>query len=312
MSDEQTPAKWERALIEKMVYASVDEQRKARRWGIFFKLFLVVYVLVLLAVAAIPQLKAHSKSHTAIIDLKGLISADSPANADDIAGALQDAFESEGTKGIIIRANSPGGSPVQSEYVYAEIQRLKKAHPDIPVYAVISDLCASGCYYIIAAADKIYAQKASMIGSIGVLMNGFGFTEIMKTLGVERRLFTAGKSKGFLDPFAPVKDSDVAHIKSMLAHVHQLFIDRVKEGRGERLKANDTLFTGLIWTGEQAKEMGLIDDFASTGYVAREIIKEKKLLDFTKKDTLLNRFTDRLGVSVGAYIMTQMSEPSMR
>ncbi|MBT5229668.1 MAG: S49 family peptidase [Methylococcales bacterium] len=307
MSDEG-PAKWERALIEKMVYSAVDEQRKARRWGIFFKLFFVVYLLILLGVAVAPKLDVIStEAHTALVDLNGLISADSPANADDVVGALQKAFKADGVKGVILRINSPGGSPVQSEYIYAEIKRLRKKYPDVPLYAVVSELCASGGYYVAAAADKIYAQKASMVGSIGVLMNGFGVTEIMKTVGVERRLYTAGKSKGFLDPFTPVKEDDVVHIKKMLEDIHQLFIDRVREGRGKRLKENDELFTGLIWTGEQAKALGLIDEFASPGYVAREIIGEEDIINYTSKGTLIDQFADKLGTHAGASVLDFMS-----
>jgi protease IV len=298
-NNDHVPAKWEREVIEKMVYSALDEQRKARRWGLFFKLFMVFYVLALTLVATVPDMiEVKSTEHTALIDLEGVISSKTKINADDVTTALREAFEDEGTKGVVMRINSPGGSPVQSEYIYAEIKRLRKKYPDIPLYAVVTDLCASGGYYIASAADKIYAQKASMVGSIGVIMGGFGFTRIIDTLGIDRRMYTAGESKGFMDPFSKEKASDIAQIESMLEGVHQIFIDRVKEGRGDRLKDDASIFTGLIWTGEQAKELGLIDEFGSAGYVAREVIKEKEVVDFTVKEKLLERLARRIKTQV--------------
>ena len=299
---------WEKELITKLAMGALTEQRRARRWGIFFKLVMVVYVVVFL-IALIPEGDGGlhvGESHTALIEIRGTIAADSEANADSIVSALRDAFDDKKTKGVILRINSPGGSPVQAGYVNDEIKRLKGLHPDIPVYAVVADMCASGGYYIAAAADKIYANKASMVGSIGVLMSSFGFVDTMEKLGVERRLLTAGKSKGLMDPFSPMKEEDVKHIKSMLGNIHQQFINVVKEGRGDRLKDDDTLFTGLIWTGEQALDLGLVDGLGSASYVAREIIGEENIVDFTRRPAPLERFAEKLGIgaaSAGAKLL---------
>jgi len=244
---------WEREVITSLAMNALKEQRRARRWGIFFKLFIIAYLIIFL-VALLPGREgglAMTSPHTALIDVRGVIAADSEASADNIISSLRDAFESSHAKAIILRMNTPGGSPVQAGYVYDEIKRLRKLHPNKPVYAVISDMCASGGYYIASAADEIYADKASMVGSIGVIMNGFGFVDTMDKLGVERRMFTAGKHKGFLDPFSPLQDSDVKHVKTMLEDIHKQFINMVKAGRGDRLKENDELFSGLVWTGNK-------------------------------------------------------------
>ena len=296
--NEEGSEAWERELITKLAMGALTEQRRARRWGIFFKLAMLAYVIIFL-IALIPSRDGGihvGDGHTALVEVQGTIASDAEANADSIVTALRDAFEDKKTKGVIIRINSPGGSPVQAGYVNDEIKRLKELHPDIPVYAVVVDMCASGGYYIAAAADEIYANKASMVGSIGVVMSGFGFVDTLDKLGIERRLLTAGDSKGFLDPFSPAKDSDVSHVKTMLGNIHGQFIDIVKEGRGNRLKDDGTVFTGLVWTGEQSLELGLIDGLGSASYVAREIIGEENIVDFTYRPDPLERFAEKLGV----------------
>jgi protease-4 len=316
-SDPNTPPGWERQLLQKLAEASLVEQRRARRWGVFFKLLTFIYLFVLVFLLnpewdwkQLGEIKTDK--HTALIEVNGIISADSKASADHVITGLRDAFEDKKTAGIIIRINSPGGSPVQAGYINTEIKRLRKKHPEIPLYAVVTDLCASGGYYIAAAADKIYVDKASLIGSIGVLMNGFGFVETMNKIGVERRLFTAGEHKGMLDPFSPQNPEDVAHIKTMLAQIHQQFIDIVKEGRGERLvKDNPGLFSGLIWTGEEAIKLGLADDLGSSSQVAREVIKAEDIVDFTAKEKYLDRLAERLGAGAASVLATQL-QPSLR
>jgi len=289
---------WERGALERVLFASIKEQRRGRRWGIFFKALTFLYLFALLYIYLPPSWKADGLSsgrHTALIDIRGVIADDAQASADNVVESLRDAYKDSTTSGIILRINSPGGSPVQAGQINDEIIRLKKLHPDIPVFAVVTDICASGCYYIAVAADKIFADKASMVGSIGVLMNGFGFVGTMDKLGVERRLLTAGKHKGIMDPFSPMKDEDRALIADMLARIHQQFIDTVKRGRGDRLKVDDDTFSGLIWTGEQAVDRGLIDGLHSADYVARVLFKEDHIVDFTRRRPYLERLTERLG-----------------
>ncbi|OOZ42222.1 S49 family peptidase [Solemya pervernicosa gill symbiont] len=306
---DQNSEGWERDLLNRLAFASINEQRRARRWGIFFKLLLVLYLVGLLFLS-VPSLQEGAtlkdEKHTALVELEGVIAAGSKASADNIVTGLRDAFEDENTAGVILRINSPGGSPVQSGYINDEIVRLREKYPDTPFYAVISDICASGGYYVAVAADEIYADKASIVGSIGVIMNGFGFVNTLDNLGVERRLYTAGEHKGFLDPFSPENEDEVAHIETLLTDIHGQFIDTVKTGRGERLKENDKLFSGLLWTGAQAVEMGLVDKLGSAGYVAREVIGEADIVDFTPKETLLKRFSDRLGSSMANAITNQV------
>lgn len=291
-------------LLEKAVLAGVQEQRRSRRWGIFFKLLTFVYLFGALALfsplSGLSKSASRSASHTALIEVKGMIADNEPASADNIVGALRSAFEDAGTKGIVLRINSPGGSPVQSGYIYDEIKRLRGEHPDIKVYAVISDLGASGAYYIASAADEIYADKASLVGSIGVTAATFGFVGTMEKLGVDRRIYTSGEHKAFLDPFQPQKADETAFWQQVLDTTHKQFIDVVKKGRGDRLKDKDhpELFSGLIWSGEQALQLGLIDGLGSSSYVAREIIKEKEIVDYTVQETAFDRFTKKLGASV--------------
>jgi len=301
-SDADSLPVWERGLIEKLALGLFKEQRKTRRWGIFFKSLTFAYLaaifVVLMPDGPDGSVSLGKGSHTALINIRGVIADNTDANADNIISSLRSAYKDKNTKGIILRINSPGGSPVQAGYINDEILRLKEKNPDIPVYAVITDICASGGYYIAVAADKIYADKGSIVGSIGVLMDGFGFVGAMDKLGVERRLITAGSSKGFLDPFSPVKEKDQQHIKTMLGNIHQQFIDTVKQGRGDRLKQDKRLFTGLVWTGEQSVTLGLIDDLGSSSYVAREIFEAEKIVDFTRREQVLERLIERLGVTI--------------
>jgi len=301
---------WQQKLVEELALSSLKEKRSTRRWGIFFKFAFLTYFIVLLALVFFPVdpsvLEKAGEGHTAVINVKGVISPDSEASADFIITALRKAFEDDDTKGIVLRMNTPGGSPVQSAYINDEIYRLKKLHPEIKVYAVISDLCASGGYYIAAAADEIYADKGSLVGSIGVLMNGFGFENTLDKLGVTRRLYTAGEHKGFLDPFTKPEDDDILHVKSMLGNIHQQFVDVVKKGRGDKLKDDPLLFSGYIWTGEQAITLGLVDKLGSTSYVAREVIGAEKTKDFTVSETFIDRFAKKMGASMAAK-MAQIS-----
>jgi len=287
-------------LLQRLAFASLQEQRRARRWGIFFKLFFVFYLLLFLIVLLSDNIgaKAIAGRHTALVDIDGAILADSPASADNVISGLRSAFQNKSIAGVILRANSPGGSPVQAAYINDEIKRLRAKHPKIPIYAVVSEMCASGCYYAVVAADKIYADKASLVGSIGVLMNGFGFVDSMKKVGVERRLLTAGEHKGFLDPFSPMTPEDRRHAQGILNRIHKQFIARVREGRGEALKPTKDMFSGLFWTGEQAVKLGLIDDFGSTGYVAREVIGVDDIVDYTYRENVLDRFARRLGTAM--------------
>ncbi len=296
---QQKDPNWEKELITKLTMGALTEQRRARRWGIFFKLFMVVYLLVVV-VLLFPSQDGSGigmgKKHTALIELQGVIADNSEASADNIVTSLRNAFDNKHTAGVIMRINSPGGSPVQAGYINDEIKRLRGLHPGIPLYAVVTDLCASGGYYVAVAADNIYVDKASIVGSIGVVMGSFGFVDAMGKLGVERRMLTAGENKGFLDPFSPLKEKDVNHIHGMLDSIHQQFIATVKAGRGDRLKENDDLFTGLVWTGEQAIEMGLVDALGSASYVARDVIGEENIVDYTVRPDPFQRFAERFGV----------------
>ncbi|MDO9371133.1 MAG: S49 family peptidase [Gammaproteobacteria bacterium] len=317
MTDEQKtpvsngePKPWERETLNKVLFASLNEQRRTRRWGIFFKLLFFVYLLTLLFIYLPEDLSGGSISlgkHTALVELSGVIADDSNASADHIITGLRAAFKDRNTAGIILRINSPGGSPVQAGYINDEIVRLRAKYPTVPLYAVITDICASGGYYVAAAADKIYADKASIVGSIGVLMDGFGFVGTMEKLGVERRLLAAGDHKGFLDPFSPVKQGDVAHVEGMLKDIHRQFIATVKKGRGTRLKESDTLYSGLVWTGEQGVEMGLVDALGSSSYVARDVIGAEDIVDFTPRANYLDRFAERIGLALGKSVLSSTS-----
>lgn len=294
--------RWERSVIEKIATESLREQRRTRRWSVFFKALAFVYVAIAFLLSSRNGMFDFSfsepETHTAIIDINGTIAADSKANARRIVAGVEAAFENESTAGVILRINSGGGSPVQSGRVFDEVRRIRSEYEDIPLYAVIGDIGASGAYYIAAAADKIYADKSSLVGSIGVRSGGFGFVGTLDKLGVERRLITSGANKAFLDPFSTVKQDEVEHMESVLANVHEQFKTAVREGRGEALKEDNEIFSGLIWSGEQALENGLVDGLGSEMTIAREIFDAEKLVNFTPVDGLLDQLTDRVGVSV--------------
>lgn len=290
-------------LIEKTVSQLGVEQRRSRRWGIFFKLLTFIYLFFLLGVMTqgLDESKlSDADSFTALVNVRGVIADQEEANADFIVTGLRAAFEADGSKAVVLRINSPGGSPVQAGYVYDEVKRLRALYPSKPVYAVISDIGASGAYYIAAAADEIYADKASLVGSIGVVAGGFGFVDAMEKFGVERRLYTAGEHKGFLDPFSDENSDEVEFWERVLKQTHEQFIAKVKEGRGERLKETDKTFSGLIWNGEQALEMGLIDGLGSAGFVAREVIGAEEIVDYTPQPDPFERFTKTLGIAAGS------------
>ncbi len=287
---------WERQLLEELAVSSLKEQRRARRWGILFKVLTFSYLFILLFVALgwVDDVRVNtSGTHTALIDITGVISSDGMSNADNINASLQSAFKDKKTQGVILRINSPGGSPVQAGYINDEIRRLRTKYPKIPLYAVVGDVCASGGYYVAVAADKIFVDKASLVGSIGVLMDGFGFTGTLEKLGIERRLLTAGENKGFLDPFSPSDPKQKAHAQLLLGEIHEQFIRVVQDGRGERLKETPETFSGIIWTGQKSIDLGLADDIGSSEYVAREIIKADHIVDFTAKEGLAEHFAKR-------------------
>jgi protease IV len=295
---------WEREVIEKLLHSNLKEQRAKRRWGIFFKLTGLALAGVFLATTLgwLDLSKSASEGgekHTALIELAGAIDIDGEASADSINTALRAAFDDDNTAGIVMRINSPGGSPVQSGLIYQEIKRLRAKHPTIPIYAVVEEMCASGGYFVAAAADKIYVNEASLIGSIGVLMDGFGFTGIMEKAGVERRLLTAGANKGFLDSFSPLGEDQKKFAQQMLADIHQQFIDAVKKGRGTRLKDNPEVFTGLVWTGKRSIELGIADEIGSLDSVARDVIKVENMKDFTSRENIAEKLARRVGASFG-------------
>ncbi|MEK7991454.1 MAG: S49 family peptidase [Thiotrichaceae bacterium] len=317
--NQQNSEQWERELLSRLAFATLNEQRRARKWGIFFKILLGIYLLGLVFLAnpdianifsgEQSDLFASETGHTALVELTGVISSDMEANAETIISGLRKAFKNENSKGVILRINSPGGSPVQSGYINDEIMRLREKYPDMPFYVVITDICASGGYYIAAAGQEIYADKASIVGSIGVIMTGgFGFVNAIDKLGIERRVYAAGDNKAFLDPFSPAKESDVQHITNLLSNVHQQFINVVKQGRGDKLKGEDEkLFSGLVWTGEQAVDLGLIDGLGNTSYVARELIKAEKVVNFTPKPDYFDRFAEQLGVTMASQLAKQLN-----
>lgn len=300
---------WQQKALESLLKESLREQRARRRWGIFFKISWLVIILLLLLIYALsggdesPQQRFSNQAHTAMIKIDGPIMANGVNDADHINASLKAAFESRGTRGIVLRFNTGGGSPVQSDYIYREIERLKKQHPNIKLYAVIRDICASGGYYIASAADEIYADPNSLVGSIGVIAGGFGFVDSMKKLGVERRVFTAGDQKAFLDPFSPLKTKQENEIKTMLNKTHQNFINAVKRGRGSRLKDDKDLFSGRIWTAEQAKKLGLIDAYGDEHYIARNIFKADRVIDYTYQPSFWQSFPRGAGVSMASALL---------
>ena len=294
---------WQQQTIEKLALSGLKEQKTARRWSIFFKslTFLYLFILLIMAFGWFGG-KNTAGPHTALIEINGVIEAGGEVNADSVISSLNDAYESSGTKGIILRFNTPGGSPVQAGIINDEIRRQKALHPKIPVYGVVEDICASGGYYIAVATDKIYVDKGSIVGSIGVLMDGYGFTEVMKKVGVERRLMTAGENKGMLDPFSPINPKQQAFAQSMLNEVHEQFKAVVRQGRGSRLKETPETFSGLFWSGDQSIKLGLTDALGSADYVAREVIKQEEIVDYTNQETVVDRFAKRLGASMAKSI----------
>lgn len=292
---------WERQTIEKVALAAIQEQRRSRHWGIFFKLLVFIYLFALLFIGMgwLGKMDGGSGRHTALVEVRGVIGPDTAASADAVNTGLQEAFKDKRTQGVVLRINSPGGSPVQAGYINDEIKRLRAKYPDIPLYAVVEDICASGGYYVAVAADKIYVDKASIVGSIGVLMDGFGFTGTMDKLGVERRLLTAGKNKTFLDPFSPVVETHKDYAEQMLTQIHQQFIGVVRQGRGKRLKETPDMFSGLLWVGQKSIELGLADALGSVDYVAREVIKAEDIVDFTPHENVAERLAKKFGAGVG-------------
>lgn len=291
---------WERQAIERIALAGLIEQRRARRWGIFFKMLILIYLFALLFIGMgwIGKKDAGTGKHTALVEINGVISHNSLASADNVTAGLQDAFKDKRTQGVILRINSPGGSPVQAGHINEEIRRLRTKYPDIPLYAVVEDIGASGGYYVAVAADRIYVDKASIIGSIGVVMDSFGFTGTMEKLGVERRALASGENKTFLDPFAPVVEEHKEHAQEMLQQIHKQFIGVVRQGRGKRLKETPDMYSGLLWVGQKSIELGLADALGSVDYVAREVIKAEEIVDFTLRENVAERLAKKFGAGM--------------
>jgi protease IV len=313
--DDQMPTQsgWERELVTKLAMMNIKEQRARRRWSLFFKLFWLALALLFIAyVLGLIGNKGAADSigrHTAVVKLEGVIDDKGVASAENINAALKSAFSASDSVGVILQINSPGGSPVQSQRIYNEIKRLRKDNPEKPLYVVIDELCASGGYFVAAAADKIYVDNSSLVGSIGVIFQGVGVDKLMEKIGVENRTVTAGDNKAFMDPFSPLKPEQKAHLEAMLGDVHQQFTKAVKEGRGDRLKANTPgLFSGLIWTGNKAIENGLVDAIGSVESVARDVIKADELVDYTIEESAFDKFARRLGAQFGAGLMQSMSK----
>ncbi len=298
---------WERATLEKLAFAALREQTLARRWRIFwrFSWLLLIGALVWLAWSAGNVSKNVSTPHTAVVEIKGEIAAGADASAELVLSSVTAALEDSGAQALVLLINSPGGSPVQAGIINDEIRRLKALHKK-PVYAVVEESCASAAYYIAVSADKIFVDKASIVGSIGVLMDGFGFTGLMDKVGIERRLMTAGENKGFLDPFSPQTERQRVYAQSMLDQIHQQFIDVVKTGRGARLKETPEMFSGLFWSGQQAIQMGLADQLGNLDYVAREVVKAEEIVDYTRRDNVAERLAKRFGAALGGVVVQAM------
>ena len=315
MSDSNNDVNWERKVLEKLALEALAEQRRGRRWGIFFKLLGFGYLALVLVLAldlGSGDKVAEGEKFTALVNLNGVIKAKGDSNAEDVISSLQAAFEDKHTAGVILRINSPGGSPVQSGIINDEMRRLRAKHPDIPLHVVVEDVCASGGYYVAVAADKIFVDKASIVGSIGVLMDGFGFTGTMEKLGVERRLLTAGVSKGFLDPFSPENENDKAHARQMLGEIHQQFIDVVRKGRGKRLKETPEMFSGLMWSGARSIELGLVDGYGTVDSVARDVIKASEVRDFSIKQNFAEKFAKQFGAQMGESLSAALTQFTLR
>jgi protease-4 len=310
----QTPG-WERATLEKLAFASLSEQKSSRRWKTFVRLSWLVFFIAIawLALSRATPTTATTTAHTATVEIKGEIANGSDASAEFVIAAMRAAFEDAGAKGVVLLINSPGGSPVQAGIIADEIKRLRAKY-NKPIYAVVEESCASAAYYIAAATDQIFVDKASLVGSIGVLMDGFGFTGLMDKVGVERRLLTAGANKGFLDPFSPITDAQRAHAQQMLDQIHAQFIGVVKAGRGDRLKLDTPgLFSGLFWTGQQAVDIGLADHLGNIDSVARDVIKAEEIIDYTRRDNVAERLAKKFGAAVAnATVQAMHTMPSLR
>ncbi len=300
------PPQWERSVLERVALKALDEQRRSRQWGALFKLLWFIFAFLILSAwmgwigRSDKDLAVGTGRHTAVVDLQGVIAPEGKASAERIVKGLDRAFKDPNTRAVLLRINSPGGSPVQAGYINDEMRRLRAKYPGIPLYAVVQDLCASGGYYVAVGADRIYVDKASLVGSIGVIINSFGFTGTMEKLGVERRAYTAGENKDFLDPFAPENPAQKEYAQKMIGEIHQQFIKTVRQGRGARLKETPDMFSGLIWTGEKSVELGLADGFGSAEQVARDVVKAEKLVDFTPEDNVFEAISRRVGTSFGA------------
>ena len=308
MNDDGQPTAWERGVLERLLRDTLIEQRRARRWRMFSRLLTVFLVLAVIGLlrtdVSVPQVTGR---HTALVQLNGIIAPGTDAEADLVIESLRAAYDNAQVAGVVLRIDSPGGSPVQAGRINDEIRRLRKLHPNVPLYAVINDICASGGYYVAVAAERIYADKASVVGSIGVLMNGFGFVEALDKLGIERRLLTAGAHKGFLDPFSPQHPEDVAHARELLASIHGQFIDVVKQGRGDRLKDDPRLFSGLVWTGAQGIDMGLVDALGDADSVARNVFKADKLVDYTARPAYFEKLIRSASGEAASALLNSLS-----
>ncbi|GEC95120.1 MAG: hypothetical protein RLZZ220_2259 [Pseudomonadota bacterium] len=305
---------WERRVLERLALEMLAEQRRRRRWSVFFRLVTLAFVAAALWVlGGFGEVEPlDGARHTALVSLEGEIAAKGEVSADHVVASLQAAFADSGTQGVVLRINSPGGSPVQAGIISDEILRLRALHPDVPVFAVVEDICASGGYYVAAVADRIFVDKASIVGSIGVLMDGFGFAGLMERLGIERRLLTAGDNKGFLDPFSPQQPKQLAHAKLMLQEIHTQFVDTVRKGRGERLKETPEMFSGLMWSGAKSVEMGLADGFGTVDSVARDVIKAENIRDYTQKRNLAERFAQRFGADMAERAVSALTRSTLR
>ncbi len=304
---------WEREVLEKLAFATLKEQRARRRWGIFFKFITLVLIAFALWTGLGPSVTEMESvgPHTALIKIEGTIETKGAGDADTVISALTKAYEDPGSVGIILQINSPGGSPVQAGIINDEITRLRAAYPKKPLYVVVTEICASGGYYIAAAADRIYVNKASIVGSIGVLMDGFGFTGTMEKLGVERRLLTAGENKGFMDPFSPQSAAQKSYAQDMLNEIHQQFIDVVRKGRGKRLKETPEIFSGLVWSGAKSVELGLADGFGTVESVARDQFKSTNIVDYTQREGLSDRVLRKFGAAAGVSAVKTLTEQAM-
>jgi protease-4 len=314
MADDRDDDRWERDALRQVALEVVREQRRSRRWNIFFRLAILAYLVALLFVVPSCQIgrKVAVGPHTAVVKVDGVIAEGTVASAEMIVEGLRAAFRAPEVEGVILQINSPGGSPVQAGIINDEIRRLRELHPNVPIYAVVGDVCTSGAYYVAVSADKIFVDKASMVGSIGVLIDSFGFTGTMDKLGIERRLYTAGESKGFLDPFSPQQPREIAHVKRLLNEVHTQFIDVVKRGRGERLADEPALFTGLVWSGARSIELGLADASGNVYSVARDVIGAEELVDYTPQLGVFARLADQIGASAARHLQTSLRGLQLR